>query len=244
MLGAKQLNRTSSKMVCGGFNCSKNALAALNVLYFIVALILIGTAAYSHVVSIIVSLSLVGGVIASGVFLMLIAVIGYLGAVKHHQVLLFFYMVILFLLFLFQFSIACACLAVTDTQRSFFAKKAWDVASENSLESVQNKYQCCGYSNAYTESHPSCFNLVCCEDFRNNKTTDLACQKNFKPSNDTGLTSNCKTCDSEMKNDIRTAFTTTGGVGLFFSFTEIFGVMLAMRYRNQKDPLANPSAFL
>ena len=56
----------------------------------IVALILIGTAAYSHVVSIIVSLSLVGGVIASGVFLMMIAVIGYLGAVKHHQVLLFF----------------------------------------------------------------------------------------------------------------------------------------------------------
>lgn len=65
-----------------------------------------------------------------------------------------------------------------------------------------------------------------------------------------------------------------GGVGLFFSFTEvtggrvprfggltfwggrhcsappsprllqILGVWLAMRYRNQKDPRANPSAFL
>ena len=56
----------------------------------IVALILIGVAAYSRVVSIVVSLSLVGGVIASGVFLMLIAVIGYFGAIKHHQVLLFF----------------------------------------------------------------------------------------------------------------------------------------------------------
>ena len=56
----------------------------------IVALILIVVAAYSRVVSIVVSLSLVSGVIASGVFLMLIAVIGYLGAIKHHQVLLFF----------------------------------------------------------------------------------------------------------------------------------------------------------
>ena len=59
-------------------------------IFQIVALILIGVAAYCHVVSIIVSLSLVGGIIASGVFLMLIAIIGYIGAVKHHQVLLFF----------------------------------------------------------------------------------------------------------------------------------------------------------
>ncbi|KAG5194371.1 hypothetical protein JEQ12_013168 [Ovis aries] len=35
-----------------------------------------------------------------------------------------------------------------------------------------------------------------------------------------------------------------GGIGLFFSFTEILGVWLTYRYRNQKDPRANPSAFL
>lgn len=231
-------------MVCGGFTCSKNALAALNVLYFIVALILIVVAAYSRVVSIVVSLSLVSGVIASGVFLMLIAVIGYLGAIKHHQVLLFFYMVILFLLFLFQFSMACLCLAVNDGQRSYLAKQAWHAASESSQQAVQTKYNCCGFSDPLTGSHPTCEKLACCQ---NNKTVDLACANPFVPTNDTSngsIESSCVPCLHEMKDNIRDAFSSTGGVGLFFSFTEILGVMLAMRYRNQKNPLANPSAFL
>lgn len=33
---------------------------------------------------------IVGGIIASGVFLMVISIVGLVGAVKHHQVLLFF----------------------------------------------------------------------------------------------------------------------------------------------------------
>ncbi|XP_076090645.1 tetraspanin-31-like isoform X2 [Mytilus galloprovincialis] len=228
-------------MVCGGFSCSKNALAALNVLYFIVALILIGVSAYSKVVSIIVSLSLVGGVIASGVFLMLIAIIGYLGAVKHHQVLLFFYMVILFLLFLFQFSIACACLAVNAEQRSYFANQAWTAASEKSLTAVQTKYDCCGYSDPIKYPHPSCVKLACCAG---NNQTDPVCSPNFKPNETLTYSGICKPCESEMKEAIHTAFSSTGGVGLFFSFTEIIGVMIAMRYRNLKDPSANPNAFL
>lgn len=229
-------------MVCGGFSCSKNALAALNVLYFIVALILIGVAAYSQVVSIIVSLSLVGGVIASGVFLMLIAIIGYVGAVKHHQVLLFFYMVILFLLFLFQFSIACACLAVNADQRSYFANQAWTAASNKSLTAVQNKYDCCGYSDPIKYPHPSCAKLACCNN--STKPADPVCSDNFKPNETLTYNGICKPCESEMKEAIHTAFSSTGGVGLFFSFTEIIGVWITIRYRNQKDPRANPSSFL
>jgi len=43
---------------------------------------------------------------------------------------------------------------------------------------------------------------------------------------------------------VNTTLNSAGGLGLFFSFTEIIGVCLAIRYRNQKDPRANPSAFL
>ncbi|KAK2510727.1 hypothetical protein Q9233_017481 [Columba guinea] len=54
----------------------------------------------------------------------------------------------------------------------------------------------------------------------------------------------CPTCGDKMLRHSDEALKILGGVGLFFSFTEILGVWLAMRYRNQKDPRANPSAFL
>ncbi len=59
-------------------------------LFQLVAFILIGVAAYGKAVAIMTSIKLLGGIIACGVFLLLVALIGLVGAVKHHQVLLFF----------------------------------------------------------------------------------------------------------------------------------------------------------
>ena len=74
------------------------------------------------------SLPIVGGITACGIFLLMISVIGLIGAVRHHQVsdffdnedcilplpmqvLLFFYMVVLFIIFLIQVEEMCnACL--------------------------------------------------------------------------------------------------------------------------------------
>uniref|UniRef100_A0A2K5Q4X1 Tetraspanin 31 n=3 Tax=Platyrrhini TaxID=9479 RepID=A0A2K5Q4X1_CEBIM len=77
-------------MVCGGFACSKNALCALNVVYMLVGLLLIGVAAWGKGLGLVSSIHIIGGVMAVGVFLLLIAVAGLVGAVNHHQVLLFF----------------------------------------------------------------------------------------------------------------------------------------------------------
>ena len=55
-----------------------------------VSFILIGVAAYSRAVAVVTSLTLVGSLIACGVFLFIIALIGLVGAAKHNQVLLFF----------------------------------------------------------------------------------------------------------------------------------------------------------
>ncbi|KAM6395032.1 tetraspanin-31 [Rhynochetos jubatus] len=54
----------------------------------------------------------------------------------------------------------------------------------------------------------------------------------------------CLGCAEKLLRRWARALRLLGGVGLFFSFTEILGVWLAMRYRNQKDPRAHPSAFL
>lgn len=55
-----------------------------------VAIILIGVGAYAKGSSIVSSLHITGGIVASGVFLFLVAILGLYGSCHHHQVALFF----------------------------------------------------------------------------------------------------------------------------------------------------------
>lgn len=59
-------------------------------IFQLVSFVLVGVAAYARVVTVVTSLALVGGVISCGVFLFFTALIGLIGACRHHQVLLFF----------------------------------------------------------------------------------------------------------------------------------------------------------
>ncbi|MCI4387708.1 hypothetical protein PGIGA_G00077350 [Pangasianodon gigas] len=212
-------------MVCGGFTCSKNALCALNVVYMLVGLLLIGVAAWGKGFGIVSSIHIIGGVIAVGFFLLLIAIVGLIGAVHHHQVMLFFYMVILFIVFLFQFGVSCSCLAMNQDQQEKLMTSTWSMMSNKTRLDLENKLDCCGLFNSTADHHGF--------------DTDLAlCEANCLN------THNCLTCGQKMLQHASEALRILGGVGLFFSFTEILGVWLAMRYRNQKDPRANPSAFL
>jgi len=56
----------------------------------VVSFILIGLAAYAKAAAYIVDISVMGGIIACGVFLLIIASVGVIGTVLHHQVTLFF----------------------------------------------------------------------------------------------------------------------------------------------------------
>ncbi|CAH1774792.1 unnamed protein product [Owenia fusiformis] len=228
--------------MCGGFTCSKNALVALNVVYILVSFILIGVAATARAVAIVTDITVIGGVIACGVFLLLVAIIGLVGAVKHHQVLLFFYMIILFLLFLIQFAIACACLAVNTVQQENIATQGWMKSSVSMKTEVQKTFDCCGFKeqNLIDEpmGHPKCGNVAdCC------KSSDAKCCSG-KNETTTDLNCPCSQCWNKLEKHMDSALKITGGIGLFFSFTEILGVWLTVRFRNQKDPRANPSAFL
>ncbi|XP_032667324.1 tetraspanin-31-B isoform X2 [Odontomachus brunneus] len=214
--------------MCGGFTCSKNALTALNILYIVVAFILIGVAVYGKASALVTNLPIIGGILACGVILILISILGLIGAVKHHQVLLFFYMLILFLLFLIQFSIACACLAVNTKQQEQLAEQGWMRVDKDLQIKVQNTFNCCGFNKTHDSEVPCDeVNRICCEAV----DIDLPCPP-------------CPTCIHKLQSTIDYAFKLCGSIGLFFSFTEFVGVWLTVRYRNQKDPRANPSAFL
>ncbi|XP_056418581.1 tetraspanin-31 [Hyla sarda] len=212
-------------MVCGGFTCSKNALCALNVVYMLVGLLLIGVAAWGKGFGIVSSLHIIGGVIAIGVFLLFIAIIGLIGAVSHHQVMLFIYMVVLILIFIFQLVVSCSCLAMNSSQQERFLNEAWTNMGNVTRREMEKNLNCCGWLNTTDKS----------VQFRGEF---LLCTADCKSKN------KCEPCGEKMLNHAGEALKILGGVGLFFSFTEILGVWLAFRYRNQKDPRANPSAFL
>ncbi|XP_068123510.1 tetraspanin-31 [Hyperolius riggenbachi] len=213
-------------MVCGGFTCSKNALCALNVVYMLVGLLLIGVAAWGKGFGIVSSFHIIGGVIAVGVFLLFIAIIGLIGAVSHHQVMLFIYMVVLILIFIFQLVISCSCLAMNRSQQGQLLNTTWLHMSNVTQREMEKNLNCCGLFNT-TESR---------ERFEKEVAQCSAeCKVNSQ---------HCESCGDKMLNHAGEALKILGGVGLFFSFTEVLGVWLAFRYRNQKDPRANPSAFL
>jgi len=218
----------------GGFRCSRNSLLVLNVFYIGVAIYLIVVATHAHSSNGLLGLPIIGGIIACGVFLLIVSIGGIYATLKHHQVLLFFYMVILFVLFIIQFSIACACLAVSETTQRQLAEQGWKSVGNATKDVVQNQFECCGYNSVNVNvtdplGHPSCSGVPTCN------CTGFEDQPSCQ----------CSTCSEKIQEVIGGAFQLTGGVSLFFSFTELIGLWVTVRYRNQKDPSGgNPSAFL
>jgi len=114
------------------------------------------------------SLPIIGGVVACGVFLLIVSIGGIYATLKHHQVYLFFYMVVLFVLFIIQFSIACACLAVSKDTQQGIAEQGWSSVPFAVKDNVQRAFSCCGFTvedlNLTTANesmgHPSCNKIV------------------------------------------------------------------------------------
>jgi tetraspanin-13/31 len=195
--------------MCGNFSCSKNALIGLNICYIMVSFLLIGVATYGKTSAYVDSLPIIGGIAACGSFLLIIALVGLVGAVRHHQVLLFFYMVVLGLIFIIQFSIACACLSVSKDKEIFLAETGWNHSSDATKLQAEKYFGCCGFTN-HTEG-VECKKVPVCD---NNGT-------------------HCPTCKEMIHDKIDYAFDAAGGLGLFFSFTELAAIVYAFIFRKQ-----------
>ncbi|XP_063705224.1 tetraspanin-31 [Culicoides brevitarsis] len=211
--------------MCGGYSCSKNTLIGLNIFYVMLGILLIYI---SKVATGVISLPIIGGILACGIILILISILGLVGAVKHHQVILFFYMIILFVLFVIQFSIACSCLAVNSERQKHLAEEAWTTLPNVTKADLQEKFDCCGLSsnliNSSANEHPSCLKLACCK-------LDQA----------DNCTKNCQPCLPKLEKTIDDSFRMAGSLGLFFSFTELVAIFITKRYRNQLHPYYLPS---
>lgn len=121
-------------------------------------------------------------------------------------------MIILFMLFLIQFSIASSCLAVNAEQQQQFAEQGWKTVPTKMREHVQDTFLCCGFNATSptttvaiaNPNEPSCelVNKKCCVD-----SQDPLCH--------------CGPCGPLLEDKIDYAFKLCGGLGIFFSFTEV-----------------------
>lgn len=200
------------KLLCE-FDCMKKTLYAINLLYIVIGVVLISIAAYVKSASIVTSHSIIGGIIAVGVFLILVSMLGIYGTKKHHQVLLFFYMVILTCVFVVQLCVTIACLGlVSPISVSNLVTKGWHGSSNATIWDAEYNFNCCGLKE--TSSGINCEKLSCSPE--------------------------CDPCLGIIAGRMYNELTRLGGFGLFFSFLDLAGIAFAIRYRNIKDPKLDP----
>jgi len=227
--------------MCGSFTCSKNTLVGLNVIYILVSFLMIGVAVHGKVSGIVTSLPIVGGITACGIFLLMISVIGLIGAVRHHQVLLFFYMVVLFLIFLIQFSVSCAALAINKDDENMIIEAAWKKSPDSLKIQAEQSFDCCGLGldtskapGAQVTLEPSQEDMKFSID--NHVFDKFPTAKCYHappiPTNGTiPVPNGCQTCYSLISDKVNSGFNGAGGLGLFFSFSELIGVICTHKYR-------------
>jgi len=227
--------------MCGSFTCSKNTLVGLNVIYILVSFLMIGVAVHGKVSGIVTSLPIVGGITACGIFLLMISVIGLIGAVRHHQVLLFFYMVVLFIIFLIQFSVSCAALAINKNDENKIIEAAWKKSASSSpslIIQAEQTFDCCGLgldttADPQVTTDPTQADMQFSID--NNvfdRFPNAKCHHGPKMENGTiPVPPGCQTCYSLISDKVNSGFNGAGGLGLFFSFSELIGVICTHKYR-------------
>jgi tetraspanin-13/31 len=219
-----------------------------------VGFLLIGVGTYAKTSSVVVTLPVVGGIVACGVFLLFVAILGLIATMKHHQVMLFFYMMILFAIFVIQFSVACACIGFSEEQEQDLAVKAWKQARDHEpglIKQTETFFQCCGYNKTDQAKLPewerlSCIKSVprCSAVLTRTTVTPITPAVTQESANNTKnpaggrqkrdlVTPDCPTCKSLIDTKIDKGFNAVGGLGLFFSLTELVILVVTYRFRKQ-----------
>ncbi|XP_022672248.1 tetraspanin-13-like [Varroa jacobsoni] len=208
------------------FHRLRRGLVVLNLIYILLATGLVTLVWLNHEATV-VSLRAYGGILWSSGLLVLIALIGLIGTLQHHQVILFFYMVILFVVFVGQFSVSCSLHIIDKSQQKELAHESWEHASPELRNDTEVKLRCCGFGENSTEAEAGCFSdALCCS----------------RPGNDC----RCPPCWPVLQERFERGLSMVGTIGGLFSFCLLLGVWTTFCYRNTKDPakLMSPNAFL
>jgi len=192
----------------------RRLLIIFNLFYILLAFIFLFFAIYSRVNSLIIDLHLFVGLIILSLYLIFLSIFGIIAVVKHHQVFLFFYIILLSILFLFQFILACTYLAIR-------GEKKYDLLKNNyqkSIDPIQIKYICCGFDNSTTFNRSeTCKNLPCCQ------SPNQCCET-------------APMCYPLLSHELDKNLKIIGSIMLIFTLTQIIAIYMTLKFRNIRNP--------
>lgn len=130
-------------------------------------------------------------------------------------------MTLLFLLFVVQFAVATSCLTVDSEEQQELAEHGWRTVTPEIRNRVQNDFLCCGFNGTFidegSQQPPKIYvdkgifdDPLSCEE-----VNKKCCANAVEPCN------GCKPCIHILEDKIDYGFKLCGGLGIFFSFTEV-----------------------
>jgi len=130
-----------------GQRCLKYTLVVVNVVFLIFSIVLmsLGTVAYNTNVGSLAGSSIPQGIIALGVFVLFLSLLGCVGAWRESRFALGCYFFFLMLLTLLLFAVGLGVYSER-SQASNYIQEGWVLASNGVRVSLQNYYGCCGLS--------------------------------------------------------------------------------------------------
>lgn len=134
-------------------------------------------------------------------------------------------MTLLFLLFLVQFAVATSCLAVNSEEQQKLAEHGWRTVTPEIRQRVQNEFLCCGFNGTFLPSTPETAHTESMNTLYESGILDdpATCEEVNKKccANAVEPCSGCKPCMNILEDKIDYGFKLCGGLGIFFSFTEV-----------------------
>jgi MIP family channel proteins len=205
---------------------ARQVLFGLNIFYIICGIIIIAVAAVAKGGAYVSNLTILGAVIATGVFMLLIGGFGLLGALKQIKSFLVIYMIFLGILFLVQFAVSIAALAIGNNGYDSMASTGWCKLKDSDKNDLQRDIGCYGFT---TQVNVTGFSTDCMIPGTacplNCYLPNIAC--NNLGTVDTTKMPVCPSCFSVLTDSIILNIRRGAGISLAFAFTELLGLAAA-----------------
>ncbi|CAF3303467.1 unnamed protein product [Rotaria socialis] len=176
------------------FQFWRRLLIIFNIFYIILAFTFLFFAIFTRVNSLIIDLHLLVGLIFLSLYLIFLSVF--------------------VVLFLFQFILACTYLTIRGENKYDLLKESY----EKSIDHIQLKYNCCGFSNLTNfNRNVTCQNLPCCH------STDQCCET-------------LPMCYTLLNSELNKHLKIIGSILLVFTITQIIAIYMTLKFRNTRNP--------
>lgn len=219
-----------------GYRLNKILLLFINVFYLAISISLISIAAYSWYTAKLASSHIILGIVFVGVALLLLSFLGICSALTHSQAMLFFYVAFMLLVFVIQYALAISSLALAHRDLAKLIRSTWnshylDARPEmkhDLLQDVMQTFQCCGLDKADYRKNIKKMYGANCESFASDPMNPSKIRQEF--------VHNEGNCGYLIETKIDKIMQHCGSIALLFCFFEMFGIWLAMKFRNMKNP--------